>query len=46
MRPHVIIERGGTIHILEAGDEPILTSASVEESVDRADEAACDDAFG
>ncbi len=46
MRPHVIIQRDGTIHIIEAGEEPVLTPQSVEESVDRADEAACDNAFG
>ncbi len=45
MRPHVIIQRDGTIHIVEAGDEPILTPLPVEESVDRADEAACDNTF-
>lgn len=46
MRPHVIIQRDGTIHIVEAGMEPILTPPPVEESVDRGDEAACDEAFG
>lgn len=46
MRPHVIITRDGAIHIVEAGDEPILTPPPVGESVDRADEAACDNAFG
>lgn len=45
MRPHVIIQRDGTIHILEAAAEPILTPPPVEESFDPSDEKACDDAF-
>jgi hypothetical protein len=46
IRPHVWIDRRGSIHIVEAGPEAALTPPPVEESVDRADEAACDNAFG
>lgn len=45
MRPHVWIDRRGSIHIVEAGDEADLTPPPLEEPVDRSDEAACDDAF-
>ena len=45
MRPHVIIQRDGTIHIVEAGEEPVLTPPPVEESADASAEKACDEAF-
>jgi len=45
MRPHVIIQRDGTIHILEAADTPVLTPPPVEEPLDASAEQACDDAF-
>lgn len=46
MRPRVIIDRRGVIEIVEDRGDAALTPPPVAESVDRADEAACDDTFG